>query len=123
MDLCERALDRLLRAGQPEPPRRLHAERDGDRLVVGEHQRRQPIARADSVAPSDAALAFYRDPELLQRLDVAPNRARVDLELIRDLPPRDEGFRLEKLEELEKPGGRCEHDRSTAQIEGLIRPI
>src|SRR4029079_4387818 len=84
---------------------------------------RKRLPRRDGLAPADAALPLPRDPELLQRLDVATNRTRVDLQPIRDLPPRDQGFRLEKLEELEEPGGRCEHDRSTAQIEGLIRPI
>ena len=46
VDLRERALDRFLRTGQPEPSRGLDAERDGDRLVVGEHERRKSVARA-----------------------------------------------------------------------------
>ena len=50
VDLHERAVDRLGRAGQPEPSRRLDAERDGHRLVVREHERRQPVSRPDPVA-------------------------------------------------------------------------
>ena len=111
------------RARQPEPSRRLHAERDRHRLVVREHERRQPVSGPDAVAAADAALALDRDAELLQRLDVAAHRSRVDLEPVGDLAARDERLRLEELEQLEQPGGRREHARSQAQIEGRIRPI
>jgi hypothetical protein len=62
----------------PEPRVASRPEHDDDRLLVAEHQRRQPVARPDPVAPADAALALDRDPELLQHADVAPRRARVD---------------------------------------------
>ncbi len=123
VDLRERALDRLLRARQPEPPGGLHAERDRNRLVVGEHQRRQAIARPDAIAAADPSLTLDRNPEVLERLDVPANRPRVDLELVRDLAACDQGFRLQELEELEKPRRGCQHGRSRPQIEGLTRPI
>ena len=75
MDLRERALDGALGARQPEAPRRDRAERDDDRLLVREHERRDPEARADPVAAPHAALALDRDAELLQPRDVAPDRA------------------------------------------------
>ena len=62
VDLRKRAVDRLRRAGQPEPASCLHAERDGDRLVVGEHERREPVAGTDAVPAADAALPLDRDP-------------------------------------------------------------
>ena len=77
----------------------------------------------DPVAPADTALALDRDAEPLQRLDVAAHRPRVDLEPVGDLAAREQRLRLQELEELQQPGGRREHARSQAQIEGRIRPI
>ena len=122
-DLQECALGRLRRPGQPEPSRRLDSERDGHRLVVREHERRQPVAGTDAVPTPDTALPLHRDAELLQRADIATDRARVDLEPIRDLTTREQRLRLEQLEQLQESGRRGEHARSQAQIEGGIRPI
>ena len=106
MDLRERALDGALGARQPQPSGRDRAERDDDRLLVGEHERRDPEARTDPVAAPHAALALDRDAELLQPGDVAPDRARVDLEPAGDLAPRRHGLRLQELEEIEQARGR-----------------
>ena len=122
-DLRERAFDDVVGARQPEPAGGLHAERDGDGLVVGQHERRQPIPGPDPVTAADATLTLDGDAEVLQRLDVAAHRSGIDLEPVRDLATREKRLRLEELEELEQPGRRCEHARSEAHIEGRIRPI
>ena len=111
MDLCERTVDRVRRAAQAEPRGGDRPERDHDRLVVGEHERRQPVPGTDPIAAADATLPLDRDAELLEPHDVAPNRARVDREPIRNLPSRRHGLRLQELEELEQAGSRGEHDR------------
>ena len=79
------------------------AERDHDRLVVCEHERRQPVAGADAVAAADAALTLDRDVERLQRADVAPDRPAVDPEPVGDLAAGGERLRLQELEQLEQP--------------------
>ena len=68
--------------------RRHQPEHDDDRLGVGQHQRRQPVARPDAVAAADAALALDGDPELLQRGHVAADRPAVDPEQLGDLRAR-----------------------------------
>ena len=118
VDLGERAVDRVRRPAEAEPSGGDRPERDHDRLVVGEHERRQPVPGADPVAAADAALALDRDAELLEPRDVPPDRARVDGEAIRDLPSRRHGLRLQELKQLEEASGRSEHSRSEAQIEG-----
>ena len=95
---------------QPELPRGDDAERDDDGLVVAQHQRRQPVPGPDPVAPADAALALDRDPEILERGHVAPDRARVDSEAVGDLAPGGERPGLEELEQVEEPCGGGQHD-------------
>ena len=75
----ESTLGRLRRPGQPEPSRRLDSERDGHRLVVREHEQRTAVAGTDAVPTPDAALPLHRNAELLERADIATDRARVDL--------------------------------------------
>ena len=109
MELLERAVDRRLLAREALAPCRDEPEHDDDRLVAGEHERRQPVARPHAVAAADASLTLDGDPELLERRDVAPHRPRVDLEAGGDLPAGRERTRLEELEQLEEPCGRCLH--------------
>ena len=108
-------------SAEPERPRRPAAsgpERDDDGLVVREHERRQAVAGTDPVAAADAALALDRDAEILERGDVAARSSPVDPEPVGDLAARDERLRLKELEQFQEPGGRREHARSEAQIEG-----
>ena len=106
VDLRERAVDGVRRAVRRRAARREQPEHDRDRLLVAEHQRRQPVARADPVAAADAALSLDRDPELLQDADVAPRRARVDPEPVGDLAAGRQRPRLQQLEQLEQARGR-----------------
>jgi hypothetical protein len=100
-------LDGLGRTREPDLAGCDDAERYDHRLVVVEHERRQPVARPDAVAAADAALSFDRDPELLQRRDVAPDGAPIDLQPLGDLGPRRNRLGLQQLEQLEQSGGRC----------------
>ena len=95
MDLRERSLDGALGARQPEATGGDRPERDDDRLLVREHERRDPEARADPVAAPHAALALDRNAELLQPSDVAPHRSRIDVEPVGDFPPGRHGLRLQ----------------------------
>jgi hypothetical protein len=101
VDLHERAV-RALRFAEPEPARRREAEHHRRCLVVAQHQRRQPIAGAEAIAAADAALTLDRDPEALQRRNVAPDRAAVDGELVGDLAAGHERLRLKQLQQLEE---------------------
>ena len=123
VDLRERAVDRRGGAVVAGAAVRKQPEHDDDRLLVGEHQRRQPVAGADPVAAADAALPLDGDAELLQHADVAPRRARVDAEAVGDLAPGRERPRLQQLEQLEQSGGGRGHGPSQARIEGVNRPI
>ena len=104
MDLGERALRRALAALEALAARGDQPQHDGDRLVVGEHERREPEAGADAVAAADAPLALDGDVHVLERRDVAPHRPAVDLEELCDLAPGRERPGLEKLQELEEAG-------------------
>ena len=112
VDLRERAVHAVGR--EPEPPGRDEPEHDRRRLVVGEHERRQPEAGPEAVAAADAALALDRDAELLQRRDVAPDRPPVDPELVGDLATRHERTRLQELEQLEEARRRRGHDAKSS---------
>jgi len=109
VDLRERAVDRAALAAEPIAPRGHETENDDHRLVLREHERRQPIAGPHAVTAADPTLTFDRDPELLERLDVAAHGPRIDVERSRDLSPGRQGARLEELEQLEEPGGGREH--------------
>ena len=118
----ERALDGPRVAVEPLPPRCDQSEDDDHRLVVGEHQRRQPVAGPHAIPPADASLALDRDAEILERGDVAAHRPRVDREPSGDLAARRQGARLEKLEQLEQPGGRRLHGSQSSTDRGRDLP-
>ena len=103
MDLLERALGMVATGVEPEPSRRGKPDHDHHDLVVAQHQRRQPVAGLQAIPAADATLALDRDPELLEVVDVAPHRAAVDAEVVRDLPSTRDRPGLEQLEHLEQP--------------------
>ena len=103
MDLLERALGMVATGIEPEPSRRGEADHDHHDLVVAQHQRRQPVARLQAVPAADATLALDRDAELLEVVDVAPDGAAVDAEVVRDLASARDRSGLEQLEDLEQP--------------------
>jgi hypothetical protein len=85
-------------------------QHDDDRFVVGEHQGREAIAGPDAIAAADSPLSLDGDPKLLEGRDVAPDRPRIDREPVGDLAPGRQRPGLEKLEQLEEPGGRGLHN-------------
>ena len=103
VDLLERALGMVAACVEPEPPRRGETDHDHHDLVVAQHQRRQPVTGLEAIPAADATLALDRDPELLQVVDVAPDRAAVDPEVVRDLAAAHDRAGLEQLEDLEQP--------------------
>ena len=100
--------DRILDVGS-QPLRRHQAEHDHHRLVLGQHERRQPEPGPHAVPAADAALALDRNPELLKRRHVAPHRAAVDLQAIGDLLAGRERPGLEQLQQVEEAGAGFEH--------------
>ena len=118
VDLRERPVDRLGGARETEAPRGERPERDHDRLVVGEHERREAEAGTDAIPASDAALALDRDAEILERRDVAPRRPPVDPESLGDLTTGEERLCLEELEKLEQPGRRSQHASKSSRDRG-----
>src|SRR4051794_22496400 len=101
MDLQERAF-RPLRGAEPEPARGYKPQDDGRRLVLAEHERRQPVAGTEAVAAADAALAVDRNAEPLERGDVAPDGAAVDGEQVGDVAAGHGRPSLEQLEQLQE---------------------
>jgi hypothetical protein len=122
VDLLQRAVHGRRRALEPEPARRDQPEHDHDRLLVVEHQRRQPVARPQPVAASDAALALDRDAELLQGGHVAAHRAPVDAEPVGDLATRRERPALQQLEQLEESRRGGEHVVKSSRDSGHEQP-
>ncbi len=104
VELHDRVLD-----VRSEPLRRHQPEHDRHRLVLGQHERRQPEPGPHAVAAADAALALDWNPELLERRHVAPHRAAVDLEPIGDLLAGRERPGLEELQQVEEAGAGFEH--------------
>jgi hypothetical protein len=94
---------------EPQPARGDEPEDDCHRLVVAEHQRRQPVAGPETVAAAHASLALDRDAQLLERFDVPADSAPIDTKVVGDLAPGDERPGLEQLEQLEESRGWCDH--------------
>ena len=122
VDLVERAVHRPRVAVEPLPASRDQPEHDDHRLVVGEHQRRQPVPGTDAIATAHAALPLDRDPELLERRDVAAHRAGVDRQTLGDLSTRRQRAGLEHLEQLEQPSRGRLHGRESTTDRGQKLP-
>src|ERR1043165_9898166 len=78
--------------------------------------------RSPSPSAADAALALDGDAELLERRDVAPDRAGIDREPVGDLAAGRDGLGLQELEQLEQPGGGRRHARKSTMNRGRDRP-
>src|ERR1700730_6162020 len=96
------------------------ADHQGQRLLVGEHQRRQPVAWPQAIAPCRSALALHGYAHLLQAGHVAPNGPDVHLQAIRYLAGGHAPVRLKELEQREQPAQRCVHE---IRLLWLIGPI
>jgi hypothetical protein len=100
-DLRQRAV-RPVGIAERKAARGGQAQHDSCRLVLGQHQRWQAIPGAKPIAAAHATFAFDRDPEPLQRGDVAPHCAPVDVQPVAELTSGHQRFRLEDFEQLEQ---------------------
>ena len=80
VDLGQRTLDGRRRVDQADPPRKEQAQDQRQRLFLGEHHRRQLVARPQAVATVAAGVRFHGHAEVLKRAHIAPNGASVHLE-------------------------------------------
>src|SRR5207237_5876566 len=85
------------------------ADRDRDRLLVVEEQRRHRASGAQPVSAGGAGERLHGVAELAQSLDVAPDRSARDLEALGQLVAGPVTARLEPGEELQKPAGGLGH--------------
>ncbi|GAA3161178.1 hypothetical protein GCM10020001_101810 [Nonomuraea salmonea] len=98
------------------------AEQDGQRLLIGEHERRQAVAGGEAVAAVAAADRFDRDVEVDEVVDVAAHGAFVDAEAVGQLGDGAGAARLEQLQEGEDAGGGSRHVLKSAADTGRILP-
>jgi hypothetical protein len=108
LQLGQRSQRGLLDAGHAAARRGAHPDRDGDRLVVVEQQRRQPGARAEAVA-GHAARGVDRVAERAQLVDVPADGAHVDVEALGELGARPLTRRLQERQEAEQARGGLQH--------------
>ena len=90
--------------GHPAADRGPEADRDRHRLLVVEQQRRERCPGLHPISAVDAAAGLDRVAEAPQALDVAPHRARSDLEPIGELLTGPIGACLEQREKVQQPG-------------------
>ena len=106
LELHERAHRRLLDAGDGPAGRRPQPDRDGDRLVVVEQQRRHRRAGRQPVAARRPGHRLDRIAQLAQALDVAADRAPRDLQPRRELVARPVAPALQQREQGQQPARR-----------------
>jgi hypothetical protein len=108
--------------GQPDAVGRHEPEHDGDRLVVGEHQRRQLEARQQPVAAIPAPLGGHRDAQIGQVARIAPDGALVDRQPPGEVADRHPAMGLEELEHREHPGSGGSHAEKSPSNTGRKLP-
>jgi hypothetical protein len=109
LELDEGADGGLLDAGHRCPGGGPQPDRDGDRLVLVEQQRRHRRAGAQPVAAGRPGQRLDRVAERAQALDVAPDRATGDIKPRRQLRTRPVATSLKQRQEVEQPAGGLEH--------------
>ena len=108
---------------EPQPARGDEPEDDCHRLVVAEHQRRQPVAGPETVAAAHASLALDRDAQLLERFDVPADSAPIDTKVVGDPLPVTSGRDWNSSSSSRSRAVGVITLCSRAVIEGDIRPI
>ena len=116
VDLGCRALDgdRGVRL-QGRAPRSDQAEKHSDRLVVGEHERRHPVAGREPVTAVPPTHRLHRHVEVEQVVDVAPDRPLVDTQPVRELAQRAGTAGLEDVEQRQDAGEGLGHASNFSQ--------
>ena len=98
------------------------ASRQGDGLVVVEHQRRQGVTTRHAVPTVQTLHAVNLVAELPEPDDVAPDGSLCDPESLRQLGSRPRGAGLEQPEQSQYPVGDLAHDPSLARVADRICP-
>ena len=101
-------------AGQAEAARGQESHRQGQRLLVREHHRRQLVAGDQHVAAVAAVLDRDRNAEVLEPRDVAPQGAAVHAQAGGELRSAQAAVGLQQLEGGEDPRGGVVHARMLA---------
>jgi len=99
-------LRQRLAGRDPSPLGDHEADRHRGRLVVGEHQRRQPGPGAQPVAAPDPGLAVDGDADVVEGDGVAANRPLGHAQVGRGRTSVHDRAALQKLEKREQSGGR-----------------
>lgn len=98
------------------------ASRQGDGLVVVEHQQRQGVTTRHAVPTVQTLHAVNLVAELPEPDDVTPDGSLRDPEPLRQLGSRPRGAGLEQPEQSEYPVGDLAHDPSLARVADRICP-
>ena len=121
LELDESPNGGLLNPGDGRAGCGTEADRDRDRLVVVEEQRRHGGAGSKPVAAGRTAERLDRVSELAQPVDVATDRPPRYLEPVGELRPRPVAARLEERQELQESArgrghGDLNHRRNRGQF-------
>ena len=80
------------------------AEKHGDGLVVGEHERRHPVARREPVTAVPPTHGLHRYVEVEQVANVAADRPLVDTQPVRELVQGAGAAGLKDVEQRQNAG-------------------
>jgi hypothetical protein len=108
-DLGERAHRRLGDPRHPAVGGGLQPDREGDGLLVVQHERREGGARGELVPAVDAAARLDGVAELAEAVDVAPQRPHRDAEPSGQLGPRPVPVGLQQRQQPQRPRARVRH--------------
>lgn len=126
IELGERARRVLLHPGDRAAGRQAQAHRDGDRLVVVEHQRRHRLAGRQPVPAAQPALGVHGIAQLAQPRDVTTHASHADIESLGELRTGPHRVLLEQRQQPQQPHrrvGRVRHGSSLAQAADIICPL
>ena len=105
LELGQRANRRLVDPGHRVRRHRPQSDRDRDRLVVVEQERRHLRPGGKPVAALDADRALHRVAEVAQPVDIAADRPPAHFETLGELAPRPGARRLEQGQKRQESRG------------------
>jgi hypothetical protein len=85
------------------------AEQDGQRLLVGQHERGHPVPGREPVPAVAAAHRLDRHVQVEQVVHVPPDGPAVHAEPVGQFGHRTDAARLQELEQGQHAGGRSGH--------------
>ncbi|MFN8538071.1 MAG: hypothetical protein U0232_11420 [Thermomicrobiales bacterium] len=123
LDFRQCGLDRGGIGGEADPPRGEQAERQPQRLVLGEHQRRQLEVGSQAVAAVPPLLGVDRDAQVLQHGDVATHGAAVDFEARGEFRAAEATVNLQEFERGQDARRRMVHASPLPNTRAKLGPI